>query len=188
MNRSFFGRSASFLTVANCRTAGATLIQEIREVIYTMILQTRSRNGYERCREYLELHYREIQDLAACSPAMWDFSGSPLQTISALRTGNSPRPSQAIEDQPCRRLYFYKNFLVKEAATEADCEDSHHFYRVLENDFQRLLAIFSKRSFILAAKSGCDSNRLRLSAGSSRRLKSDSLSLIAPLPFLIRVS
>jgi AraC-like DNA-binding protein len=101
------------------------------------ILQTRSRSSYERCREYLALHYTEIRDLADAA-RQCGISAVHLCRLFQRYAQETPHAYLTrLKINHAADCIARKNLLVKEAAAEVGFEDPYHFSRV----FKKVLGI-----------------------------------------------
>ena len=111
---------------------GRLILDRIQMDACPPIFQTRSRSSYERCREYLALHYTEIRDLADAARKC-GISGVHLCRLFQRYAEETPHAYLTrLKINHAADCIARMNLLVKEAAAEVGFEDSYHFSRVFK--------------------------------------------------------
>jgi AraC-like DNA-binding protein len=122
-------------------------LARIREDIRSKPLPTHSRESYERCRQFIADHYRELRGVGEAARGC-AVSSAYLSRLFQRNAGESPlRYLTRLKMHHAAELIHRQNYPVKAAGAAVGFEDPYHFSRV----FKRIHGVSPSR---FASQSG----------------------------------
>lgn len=110
-------------------------VETLANTVSLQVHHSQSHLTFQRCRTYLEHHYRSIQSVAELAKACHVSSGY-LSRIFKKYTGESPYDAIIrLRLNRSAELLQKRDVLVKEAAQDIGFQDPYHFSRVFKRHF-----------------------------------------------------